>query len=80
MKSKAWRLYSDFLKCKTREEAEEVLARAAGFGMDHVLRLAPHFAREHGRLPDEYHNMVVLTGGDLAKRYLSGLEGEAKVP
>lgn len=73
MKKHAWRLYSDYLKVDSRESAEEILRRAAEHGEAHLLRLAAHFGRDWGRLPDELHNMVVLIGGPSAAKYLDGL-------
>lgn len=74
----AYRLYSDYLSCDSSEEAEKVLRRAVEISADHLLRLAPHFAEDYGRLPDDLHNMVILTGGDLAARYLGWLDGKAR--
>lgn len=78
MKKSAYRLYSDYLRTDSAEEAAEILRKAAGISMDHLLRLACHFGEDHGRLPDELHNMVVLTGGDLAAKYLIRLENRTK--
>lgn len=75
MKKKAWRIYSEFLKAGTREEAEAILDRARDFDMQYLLRLAPYFAEDWGRLPDEFHNMVILVGGDSASKYLEKLGG-----
>lgn len=84
----AYRLYSDYLNCNNnseiteasarRRKAEKVLRRAVEISADHLLRLAPHFAEDYGRLPDDLHNMVILTGGDLAARYLEWLEKRSK--
>lgn len=75
MKKRAWRIYSDFLKAQSREEAEAILDRARDFDTSHLLRLAPYFAETWGRLPDEFHNMVILVGGYSASKYLEKLGG-----
>jgi hypothetical protein len=75
MKKRAWRIYSEFLKAETREEAESILARARDFDTQHLLRLAPYFAETWGRMPDEFHNMAILFGGKSAAKYLDKLGG-----
>lgn len=72
MKS-AYRLYSQYLSAGGMEEAERILRKALGISADHLMRLAWHFGEDYGRLPDELHNMVVLTGGFFAAKYLDAL-------
>lgn len=72
-----WKLYQGYVRSDTREEALEVMNRASA-SIEHFLRLASHFARDYGRLPDELHNVVVLTGGENAAEYLKNLSGKTE--
>ena len=78
LQNASWRLYSDYLRSESREDAEKVLRRAADISVDHVLRLAGYFGGDFGRLPDDLHNMVVLTGGPLSVKYVERLDGGLK--
>lgn len=73
-----WRLYQSYVRSDTREEALEVMTDASSAPADYFLRLASHFARDYGRLPDELHNIVVLTGGEHAAEYLKNLSGKTE--
>jgi hypothetical protein len=77
MKS-AYRIYSEYLDASSREEAERIVRKAADISCNHLMRLAPHFGEDYGRLPDELHNMVVLTGGDQASKYIERFEVKVK--
>lgn len=72
-----WRVYQDYVRSETREEALGILERLRG-SQEHLSRLSVHFGRDYGRLPDEFHNMVLLTGGKAAQEYLSNLSGRAE--
>lgn len=76
MKTASWRLYSEYLRSESREDAEAVMRRAADISSEHVIRLAGYFGGDFGRLPDDLHNMVVLTGGPSAAKYLDRLKKE----
>ena len=71
-----WKVYRAYLKADTREEAIGVLDLASG-SMEHLVRLSVHFCRDYGRLPDHLHNMILLSGGDSARDYLSNLSGSS---
>lgn len=73
-----WRLYQAYVRSDTREEALQVMRVASSSSVEHFLRLASHFAIDHGRLPDELHNIVVLTGGLFAANYLKNLSGKTE--
>mgnify|MGYP003351966912 FL=1 len=73
MKTGAWRFYRDYLMTNTREEAEALLRKVSEVNPEHIVRLAVQFAGDYGRLPDELHNMIVLTGGPDATKYLERL-------
>lgn len=73
-----WRLYQGYVRSDTREEALEILERASSASMEHFLRLAVHFALDYGRLPDELHNIILLTGGSNASDYLENLSGKTE--
>lgn len=75
MKDASWRLYSDYLRSDSREDAELVLRRALAISAKHLMILAAHFGGDFGRLPDDLHNMVILTGGPSATKYVEKLEG-----
>lgn len=80
MKVKAWRFYRDYLMTNTREEAEALLRSIADANPEHIVRLAVQFAGDYGRLPDELHNMIVLTGGPDATKYLERLAIQEQRP
>jgi hypothetical protein len=69
-------IYKAYVRSDTREEAVEVMLKAYDVGMEHFLRLATHFGKDYGRLPDEFHNVVVLTGGDSAGEYMRSVAGK----
>lgn len=73
-----WRLYQGYVRSDTREEALEVMNAASSASTEHFLRLAFHFAKDYGRLPDELHNIVILTGGQHASDYLKNLSGKTE--
>lgn len=73
-----WRLYQGYVRADTREESLEVLQKAVSVSMEHFMRLAVHFSRDYGRMPDELHNVVVLTGGEHAAEYLKNLSGKTE--
>ena len=71
-----WRIYQAYVRSDTREQAVEVMSDAFALSMEHFLRLATHFGKDYGRLPDEFHNVVVLTGGDSAGEYVRSVAGK----
>ena len=73
-----WKLYQGYLRSNTRDEAMEIMVKASSASVEHFLRLALHFAKDYGRLPDELHNIVLLTGGELAAEYLKNLSGKTE--
>lgn len=73
-----WKLYQGYVRSDTRDEALEIMTRASSASVEHFLRLASHFAKDYGRLPDELHNIVVLTGGEHAASYLKNLSGRTE--
>lgn len=73
MKKGVWRFYVEYLKTETRDDAERVLRGAAEASPDHLVRLAVQFAGDYGRLPDELHNMMMLSGGPEASKYAERL-------
>lgn len=72
-----WRAYQSYVKSDTREEALEILEALRG-APEHLARISAHFGRDYGRLPDEFHNMVLLNGGRAAQEYLSNLSGRTE--
>lgn len=72
-----WKAYRAYLKADTREEAMEVLESVSG-STEHLVRLSVHFGRDYGRLPDHLHNMILLSGGESSRDYLSNLSGNSE--
>lgn len=72
-----WRYYRDYIRADERSEAEMVMEKMfdkMGVGVD-FMRIASHFARDYGRLPDHMHAAVVLSGGEYSGEYMRNLSG-----
>lgn len=73
-----WRVYQQYVKADTFEEAVQVLEYALGGSHSDFMKLASRFGEDHGRLPDNLHAAALLIGGELCKKYLGNLEKSGK--